>query len=56
MGPSREELKLRFTQCRAQCTGYPGVIQSTLFGIPGADEFCTRDPHHEGTEVFGSQN
>ena len=23
--------------------------------MPGADEFCTRDPHHEGAEVFGSQ-
>ena len=21
----------------------------------GADEFCTRDPHYEGVEVFGSQ-
>ena len=23
--------------------------------MPGADEFCTRDPHLEGEEVFGSQ-
>ena len=21
----------------------------------GVDDFCTRDPHHEGAEVFGSQ-
>ena len=55
MGPSRKELKLRFAQCRVQCTGDPGVIQSTLLGMPGADDFCTWDPHHEGAEVFGSQ-
>ena len=23
--------------------------------MPGADDFCTQDPHHEGAEVFGSQ-
>ena len=23
--------------------------------MPGADDFCTRDPHHEGAEVFGSE-
>ena len=23
--------------------------------MPRADEFCTRDPHHEGAEIFGSQ-
>ena len=23
--------------------------------MPRASEFCTRDPHHEGAEVFGSQ-
>ena len=55
MGPNRDELKLRSTQRRAQRTGDPGVIQSTLLSMPGADDFCTRDPHHEGAEVFGSQ-
>ena len=55
MGPSREELKLRSAQRRAQHTNDPSVIQSTLLGMPRADEFCTRDPHHEGAEVFGSQ-
>ena len=55
MGPNREELRLRFAQRRAHRTGDPGVIQSPLLGMPGADDFCTRDPHHEGTEVFGSQ-
>ena len=23
--------------------------------MPRTDEFCTRDPHHKGAEVFGSQ-
>ena len=55
MDPSREELKLRSAQCRAQRTSDPGVIQSTLLGMPRADDFCIRDPHHEGVEVFGSQ-
>ena len=55
MGPSREELRLRSAQRRAHRTGDPGVIQSALLGMPGADDFCTRDPHHEGAEVFGSQ-
>ena len=55
MGPSREELRLRSAQRRAHRTGDPGVIQSALLGMPRADDFCTRDPHHEGTEVFGSQ-
>ena len=55
MGPSREELRLRFAQHRAHRTGDPGVIQSALLGMPGEDDFCTRDLHHEGVEVFGSQ-
>ena len=55
MGPSREELRLRSAQCRAHRNGDPGVIQSALLGMPGADDFCTRDLHHEGAEVFGSQ-
>ena len=55
MGSSKEELKLRCAQCWAQRTGDPGVLQSAFLGMPGASEFCTRDPHHEGAEVFGSQ-
>ena len=35
MGPSREELRLRSAQHRAHRTGDPGVIQSTLLGMPG---------------------
>ena len=55
MGPSKEELKLRSAQRRAQRTSDPGVIQSALLGMPEADEFYTRDLHHEGAEAFGSQ-
>ena len=55
MGPSREELKLRSAQRRAHRTRDPGVIQSALLGMLEADDFCTRDSHHEGAEVFGSQ-
>ena len=55
IGPSREELKLRSAQRRAQRTSDPDVIQSTLLGISKADEFCTLDPYHEEAEVFGSQ-
>ena len=49
-------MKLRSAQCQAQRTSDPGVIQSTLLGMPEADDFCTQDLHHEGAEVFGSQN
>ena len=55
INPSKEELKFRCAQRRAQRTGDLGVLQFALLGMPGADEFCTRDPHHEGAEVFGSQ-
>ena len=55
MGPSREELKLRFAQRQAQCIGDPWVIQSALLNMPGTDDFCTWDPYHEGAEVFGFQ-
>ena len=55
MDPSREELNLRSAQRRAHRIGDPGITQSALLGMPGADDFCIRDPHHEGAEVFGSQ-
>ena len=55
MGPSREKLKLRSAQRQVQRVGDPSIIQPALFDMPGANEFCTRDSHHEGAEVFGSQ-
>ena len=54
-GPSKEELRLRAAQHRAERTGDPVVLRKALLDMPGADEFCTRDPHLEGEEVFGSQ-
>ena len=55
VGPSKEELKLRWVQCRAERTGDPTVLQKTFLDMPGAEDFCTREPHLEGAEVFGSQ-
>ena len=54
-GPSKEELKLRCAQRRAHRTGDPAVLQKVLLDFEGGDEFCTRSPHLEGAEVFGSQ-
>ena len=54
-GPSKEELKLRCAQRRAERTGDPALLQKVLLNMPGGEEFCSRNPHHEGAEVFGSQ-
>ena len=54
VGPSKEKLKLRFAQRRAQRTTDSGILQSALLSMPRANEFYTRDPHHEGAKVFGS--
>jgi hypothetical protein len=54
-GPSKEKLKLKGAQHRAQCTGDSIVLQKVLLDMPGGEEFCTHDPHLEGAEVFGSQ-
>jgi hypothetical protein len=53
-GPSKEELKLRNAHRRARVTGDPRVLRDAMLEMPSADEFCTRDPHLEGEEVFGS--
>ena len=47
-GPSKEELKLRGAQRRAQRTGDPTMLQNVLLNMPGRAEFCTRDPHLVG--------
>ena len=54
-GPNKEELKLRGAQRRAQRIGNPTVLQKVLLDMLGGEEFCTRNPHLEGAEVFGSQ-
>lgn len=53
-GPDKEELKLRIAQRKARHTGDPSVLKKPMLDMPGADEFCTREPHLEGEEVFGS--
>jgi hypothetical protein len=53
-GPCKNELKLRNAQRRARNTGDPRVLKEAMLDMPGADEFCIRDPHLEGEEVFGS--
>ena len=54
-GPSKEELKLRGAQCRAEQTSESLVLQKVLLDMPGGEEFCTRDPYLKGAEVFGLQ-
>ena len=54
-GPSKEELRLRAAQRRAEHTRDPVVLRKALLDMLGADEYRTRDPHLEGEEVFGSQ-
>ena len=54
-GPSKEKLNLRGAQRRAQRTGNPFVLQKVLLNMSCGEDFCTRDPHLEGAEVFGSQ-
>ena len=54
-GPSKEELKLRGAQRRAERIGDPTVLQKILLDMPGGQDFCTRNPHLKGAEVFGSQ-
>jgi hypothetical protein len=54
-GPSREELRLRTAQRRAHRTGDPTTLNAAVLNMPGAEDFCTRDAHLEGAEVFGSR-
>ena len=54
-GPSKDELKLRCAQRHAQGTSDPVVLQKVLLDMPDVEEFCTRNSHLEGVEVFGLQ-
>jgi hypothetical protein len=49
-GPSKEDLKLK----RAMASGDGKKIADALSEMPGAEDVCTRIPHLEGEEVFGS--
>ena len=53
-GPSKKELKLQMAERRAKITGNPMVLEDPMLEMPGADEFCTRQPRMAGEEVFGS--
>ena len=55
IGPRKEELQLRTAQRRAERTGDPKVLNVAIANLPGAEVFCTRNPHLAGEEVFGSQ-
>src|SRR5665811_1902334 len=46
---------LRVAQRSAQRSGNPKALNIASAKMPGAEEFCTREPHFEGEEVFGSQ-
>ena len=54
-GPGKEELQLRAAQRTAERTGDPKVLNAAMATLPGAELFCTREPHMVGEEVFGSQ-
>jgi hypothetical protein len=54
-GPGKEELQLRAAQRTTERTGDPKVLNVAMAKLPGAELFCTREPHLVGEEVFGSQ-
>ena len=49
-GPSKQELRLR----QAQRSGRPEKVVEAMENMPEAKDWCTRLPHFEGEEVFGS--
>ena len=49
-GPSRQELRLR----QAQRSGKLDKLVDAMEMMPEGKEWCTRTPHFEGDEVFGS--
>ena len=53
-GPSKQELKLCMAGRRAQKTSDPKVLKDPMLDMLGADEFCSRDLHMAGEEVFGA--
>jgi hypothetical protein len=46
---------LRIAQRSALWSGNPKALNVAMVKMPAAEEFCTREPHFEGEEVFGSQ-
>jgi hypothetical protein len=54
-GPSKDELKLRVAERKAQRTGDPSVLKDFMLQMPGATDFCIRIANKVGEEVFGSR-
>ena len=54
-GPSKDELKLRVAERKAQRTGDPSVLKDFMLQMPGATDFCIRTTNKVGEEVFGSR-
>jgi hypothetical protein len=54
-GPGKEELMLRVAQSSALRSRNLKALNVAMAKMPGAEEFCTREPHFEGEEVLGSQ-
>jgi hypothetical protein len=54
-GPGKEELMLQVAQRSTLRSGNPKALNVAMAKMPRAEEFCTREPHFEGEEVFGSQ-
>jgi hypothetical protein len=54
-GPGKKELMLRVAQRLALWSGNPKALNLAMAKMLGVEEFCTREPHFEGEEVFGSQ-
>ena len=53
-GLGKEELLLRVAQRTTVRSRDPRALHAALSRMPGAEEFCSQEPHFEGEEVFGS--
>jgi hypothetical protein len=53
--PGKEELMLQVAQRLAQRSKNPKALNIAMTKMPGAEEFCTREPYFKNEEVFGSQ-
>jgi hypothetical protein len=54
-GPTKEELMLQVAQRSALRSRNPKALNVAMAKMLGVEEFCTREPHFEGEEVFKSQ-
>jgi hypothetical protein len=54
-GPRKKELLLRATQRLIKQTGDSKVLNAAMVKLPRVDQFCNREPHLVGKEMFGFQ-